>query len=175
MYILSWQTLGPCKTPPRLKDAVSLLGQLFRRHSRCGYKPLLDKICPSKVSEVRNHTILSNIENLFQLKPSHKDASINSSVILELIAEETTQDLLRTQASEKSILGNINDMSTSMRRISFPKTQSNHKPKFAEFMCSHAEVFLYVRAITKVVIPNEFWGCYRNRRTVLHRKYKAFL
>ncbi|KAF9468017.1 hypothetical protein BDZ94DRAFT_1154632, partial [Collybia nuda] len=40
---------GPCKTPRRLKGILSLLESMIWRHEKCGYKPLRDKICPSKV------------------------------------------------------------------------------------------------------------------------------
>lgn len=43
------QIQGPSKTPKRLKWALGLLDRLFRRHRKCGYRPLLDKVCPSKV------------------------------------------------------------------------------------------------------------------------------
>lgn len=44
------QTKGPCKTPKRLKDTLRLLETMIWRHGKCGYKPLCDKACPSKVS-----------------------------------------------------------------------------------------------------------------------------
>ncbi|KAI0690148.1 hypothetical protein BC835DRAFT_1281564 [Cytidiella melzeri] len=40
---------GNCKTPKRLKPALDLLDKLIWRHSKCGYKPLLQRLCPSKV------------------------------------------------------------------------------------------------------------------------------
>jgi hypothetical protein len=36
-------------TPKRLKDVVPLVDKLLWRHSKCPYKLLLDKFCPSKV------------------------------------------------------------------------------------------------------------------------------
>ncbi|KAH8117877.1 hypothetical protein DFH11DRAFT_1504114, partial [Phellopilus nigrolimitatus] len=41
---------GSCKTPTRLKNTLPLLSQIFNKHKKCGYKPLLDIFCPSKVS-----------------------------------------------------------------------------------------------------------------------------
>lgn len=51
-YLLSQhlQAKGSCKTPKRLKDILSLLEKMIWRHGKCGYKPLRDKACPSKVS-----------------------------------------------------------------------------------------------------------------------------
>ncbi|KDQ59313.1 hypothetical protein JAAARDRAFT_127533, partial [Jaapia argillacea MUCL 33604] len=40
---------GPCKTPKRVKTALELLEKLIWRHGKCGYKPLRDKACPSRV------------------------------------------------------------------------------------------------------------------------------
>ncbi|KAG0702505.1 hypothetical protein DFH29DRAFT_774015, partial [Suillus ampliporus] len=43
------QVLGTCKTPKRLKDVLVLLEKMIWRHGKCGYKPLRDQVCPSKV------------------------------------------------------------------------------------------------------------------------------
>ena len=43
------QARGACKTPKRLKDILSLLEKMVWMHGKCGYKPLRDKACPSKV------------------------------------------------------------------------------------------------------------------------------
>ena len=43
------KAVGHCKTPKRLKDILPMLENLIRRHSRCGYLPLGDLSCPSKV------------------------------------------------------------------------------------------------------------------------------
>ncbi|KAI0734344.1 hypothetical protein BC629DRAFT_1266802, partial [Irpex lacteus] len=43
------QALGSCKTPKRVKPALDLLDKLLWRHSKCKYKPLLKRLCPSKV------------------------------------------------------------------------------------------------------------------------------
>ena len=43
------QTKGSCKTPKRLKDTLHLLETMIWRHGKCGYKPLRDIACPSKV------------------------------------------------------------------------------------------------------------------------------
>ncbi|KAI5122895.1 hypothetical protein M0805_007573 [Coniferiporia weirii] len=147
---------GASKTPVRLKNALPLLGQLFHRHSKCGYKPLLDKICPSK------------------LKPDLRDSTVDSSVILDLISEEISEVRLQTQMDlDRSTQPTISDFTSlsilgGNRRLSLLRTsQTKYKPKFAEFTCSYAEVFLYVRAVSKVVVPYALWGCERNRKTIL--------
>ncbi|KAJ7928905.1 hypothetical protein B0H13DRAFT_1596970, partial [Mycena leptocephala] len=43
---------GTCKTPKRLKEVIPLLEKLIWRHGKCGYKPLRDHACPSKVFPV---------------------------------------------------------------------------------------------------------------------------
>ena len=43
------QKLGPVKTPKRVKPALIHLSEMIRKHKKCGYLPLLDMICPSKV------------------------------------------------------------------------------------------------------------------------------
>ena len=43
------QKMGPCKTPKRLKEALVLIEQMIRRHGKCGYLPLLNLACPSRV------------------------------------------------------------------------------------------------------------------------------
>ncbi|TFK18117.1 hypothetical protein FA15DRAFT_603870, partial [Coprinopsis marcescibilis] len=44
------QRKGPCKTPKRLKDVLSLIDKLLWHHGKCGYKALRDLACPSKAS-----------------------------------------------------------------------------------------------------------------------------
>ncbi|KAH7884432.1 hypothetical protein F5I97DRAFT_1811644 [Phlebopus sp. FC_14] len=48
--LLHLSVVGRCKTPKRLKDILPLLEKMIWRHGKCGYKPLRDKVCPSKVS-----------------------------------------------------------------------------------------------------------------------------
>jgi telomerase reverse transcriptase len=49
LFTFEMKARGNCKTPKRLKTALELLDQLLWRHSKCGYKPLLQRLCPSKV------------------------------------------------------------------------------------------------------------------------------
>ena len=44
----SEQAKGPCKTPKRLKHVLPLLDKLIWYHGKCAYKPLRDKVCPTK-------------------------------------------------------------------------------------------------------------------------------
>ncbi|THH05865.1 hypothetical protein EW145_g4492 [Phellinidium pouzarii] len=142
---------GACKTPARLRSTLPLLAQLYHRHKKCGYKALLDKVCPSK------------------LKPDHRDSTVDSSVILELISEELSEVQLHNQID----VDTTDDFaSVSMRGGSYKSrlskgSQIKYKPKFSEYTCSYAEVFLYVRAVSKVVVPHAFWGCIRNRKAVM--------
>ena len=43
------QAKGAGKTPRRVKPALDPLEKMVWRHGKCGYKPLRDKACPSKV------------------------------------------------------------------------------------------------------------------------------
>ncbi|KAI0035405.1 hypothetical protein K488DRAFT_28474, partial [Vararia minispora EC-137] len=40
---------GRCKTPKRLKVVLGILRTLLRRHRKCGYRPLCNLACSSKV------------------------------------------------------------------------------------------------------------------------------
>ncbi|KAJ7170830.1 hypothetical protein C8R43DRAFT_68505 [Mycena crocata] len=44
---------GSFKTPKRLKEVIPMLEKLLWRHGKCGYKPLRDHACPSKVKALR--------------------------------------------------------------------------------------------------------------------------
>ena len=54
-------------------------------------------------------------------------------------------------------------------------SQVKLKPKFAEYTCGHVEVYKYVCAVTKEVIPLELWGCARNRGMALQRELYLYL
>jgi hypothetical protein len=43
------KTLGPGKTPKRLKELLPVIEKLIWRHGKCKYRLLLDATCPSKV------------------------------------------------------------------------------------------------------------------------------
>ena len=46
---LQIKALGPCKTPKRLHEALDLVEKVIWKHSKCAYRALLQKTCPSKV------------------------------------------------------------------------------------------------------------------------------
>ncbi|TFK40170.1 hypothetical protein BDQ12DRAFT_486484 [Crucibulum laeve] len=112
---------GSCKTPKRLKEVLPLVEKLIWRHGKCGYKPLRNKVCPSKLRSTGS-----------------KD--LDSSIILELMSERSAQ--FQSQAPQGT-----EDMSidTSGNTITpFGLTQAERhakmKPRFVEFTCSHIEV-----------------------------------
>ena len=49
LFLRFAQALGSVKTPKRLKTVLHRLEQLIWHHGKCGYKPLLQRLCPSKV------------------------------------------------------------------------------------------------------------------------------
>ncbi|KAJ7773424.1 hypothetical protein B0H16DRAFT_149066 [Mycena metata] len=51
---------GTCKTPKRLREVIPMLEKLLWRHGKCGYKPLRDHACPSKVKALRREDIDSS-------------------------------------------------------------------------------------------------------------------
>ncbi|KAL5504247.1 EST2 [Sanghuangporus vaninii] len=148
---------GISKTPARLKGVLYVLSQLYDRHTKCGYKSLLNRICPSK------------------LRADYTDTKVDSGTILELISENASEEL-QTQMNytmstitARSTLGRQGRgsvRSSAMESLSKMQSQVKLKPKFAEFICSHAEVYLYVCAVTKSVIPHSLWGCEKNRKMV---------
>ncbi|KAI0280789.1 hypothetical protein BGY98DRAFT_1075875, partial [Russula aff. rugulosa BPL654] len=44
---------------------------------------------------------------------------------------------------------------------------SKSKPRFAEFACSHTEVYRFVVLVTKAVVPKLFWGGDENFKQVM--------
>ncbi|KAF7974772.1 hypothetical protein HWV62_11243 [Athelia sp. TMB] len=137
------KALGSCKTPKRLKETLSLLEKMVWRHSKCAYKALRDKACPSKI------------------KPDGSEVP-DSSVILEMMSERSIY--FHTQAA-------LPDLNISADTSAWPNTQTNKKskikPRFAEFTCSHTEVYRYAVLVTDAVIPKAFWGSTRNSRLMM--------
>ncbi|KAG2110432.1 hypothetical protein BD769DRAFT_1365127 [Suillus cothurnatus] len=76
-----------------------------------------------------------------------------------MLSENSIQ--LKSQASQ-------NDMSidSAGNGGQIPSKEMEHKPRFLEFTCSHAEVYRYAILVTKAVIPKAFWGCERNFKVV---------
>ncbi|KAF8071885.1 hypothetical protein FPV67DRAFT_904108 [Lyophyllum atratum] len=52
---------GSCKTPKRLKDILPLLETMTWRHGKCGYKPLRDRVCPSKLQSTDGQRLDSSV------------------------------------------------------------------------------------------------------------------
>ncbi|KAL5526463.1 EST2 [Sanghuangporus sanghuang] len=148
---------GACKTPARLKGVLPVLSQLYNRHTKCGYKSLLNRICPSK------------------LRADYTDTKADSSAILELISENAAEELQTQMNYTMSTMtarptfgrqGRGSVHSSAMESLSKVQSQVKLKPKFAEFICSYAEVYLYVCVVTKSIIPHSLWGCEKNRKMV---------
>jgi hypothetical protein len=45
---------GACATPKRVKLALPLCEQMLWFHAKCGYKPLLDQVCQSKLGKAES-------------------------------------------------------------------------------------------------------------------------
>lgn len=138
------ELFGTCKTPKRLKDVLVLLEKMIWRHGKCGYKLLRDIACPSKLTTTDNKTM-------------------DSSIILEMVSENSIQ--LKSQASQHNMSMYSAGNSIVADRV-LSKKEMEHKPRFLEFTCSHAEVCRYAILVTKAVIPKAFWGCERNFKVV---------
>ncbi|KIY69092.1 hypothetical protein CYLTODRAFT_241785 [Cylindrobasidium torrendii FP15055 ss-10] len=86
-------------------------------------------------------------------KPGH---SRDNDAVLELFASSISQ--IKSQVS----------LSLDSEGVSLiaPEPSPNNKPHILDYACSHTEVFRYVRAVIKAVIPNEFWGGEQNFKLV---------
>ncbi|RDB25955.1 Telomerase reverse transcriptase [Hypsizygus marmoreus] len=145
---LEIKTKGSCKTPKRLKGVLPLLEAMIWRHGKCGYKPLRDKVCPTKLKSTGS-----------------KD--LDTTIILEIMSEQSS--LLRSQADFSAIDMSVDSEGNSI--MPFGQTQAERhaksKPRFAEFACPVIEVYRYIALMTKVVIPKAFWGSETNRKLIL--------
>ncbi|GAA5992398.1 hypothetical protein JCM10908_000464, partial [Rhodotorula pacifica] len=137
---LEIKRLGSVKTPPRLRPALPLLQRLGLLSSRCNFRKLLDKRCPSKL---KNR----------QLSQEERSAVLNLS--LEP----------RTQVSRGEV-----SLDTSHPSLVIPHGQTQavaqnvKKPKLSEYACSIYEVECYVLDCVRDVIPKGFWGSEGNRK-----------
>ncbi|KAG5342247.1 hypothetical protein C0989_004091 [Termitomyces sp. Mn162] len=142
------KSLGPCKTPKRLKEILTLLESMIWRHKKCGYVPLRDKVCPSK------------------LQSTTESKQLDLSVILECVSE---QSILLSQMPPS--IGNSSIDSNGNPIQPFGSTQAERharaKPRFADFACPFFEVYRYVVLVTKSVIPKAFWGNGSNFKLVM--------
>lgn len=55
--------------------------------------------------------------------------------------------------------------------LSQARAQVKNKPRFAEFMCSYAEIFRFVVVVTEAVIPMTLWGSKRNFNLIANRQF----
>ncbi|PBK75723.1 hypothetical protein ARMSODRAFT_404731 [Armillaria solidipes] len=111
--------IRPSKTPKRLKETLNRLDTLIWRHGKCKYKLLRDQVCPSKVA-------------------TKSEKPLESSMILELLSEETSQ--LQSQASVGEV--SLDSAGNSVFPIGLTQARryAESKPRFVEFSCSHFEV-----------------------------------
>ncbi|KAG8935507.1 hypothetical protein FRC02_007866 [Tulasnella sp. 418] len=137
----------PAKSP----NKVILLGlplnhSLLTRHKACSYRKLCDLVCPSKLK-------------------SGTDANhLDPAEILGIISEAS--QTARTQGTNTTM--EVSHMSMVIPHGAAEAQQSiQAKPKFAEFACSHNDVYRFVVAATKQVIPEAFWGSQANFRVLL--------
>jgi telomerase reverse transcriptase len=149
------QARGPCKTPKRVKESLLLLEKMIWKHAKCAYKPLRDRVCPSKVSNLLYLT--PNWKNIDCLHLKVKKEGTNqydSSVILvchywlpmqgmdhncptqELMAERSSSDLhSQAPAADMTTISSI-----SAQGLTQATRHAKYKPRFVEFSCSHIEV-----------------------------------
>ncbi|KAG8970574.1 hypothetical protein FRC03_006703 [Tulasnella sp. 419] len=140
------QRASSIKTPKRVKDALMHLDSLLTRHKACSYRKLCDLVCPSKLK-------------------SGTDANhLDPAEILGIISEAS--QTARTQGTNTTM--EVSHMSMVIPHGAAEAQQSiQAKPKFAEFACSHNDVYRFVVAATKQVIPEAFWGSQANFRVLL--------
>ncbi|KAJ7744318.1 hypothetical protein B0H14DRAFT_463334 [Mycena olivaceomarginata] len=103
----------------RLKEVIPLLEKLLWRHGKCGYKPLRDYACPSKVKALQRE-------------------DVDSSGILELISEHTSS-APRTQKSLTDISLDSEGNSILPAGLTQAALHAQTKPRFVEYSCSHIE------------------------------------
>ncbi|KAF9778988.1 hypothetical protein BJ322DRAFT_467552 [Thelephora terrestris] len=127
-------TKGLIETPRRVENALGFFEKLIWRHGKCGYKPLLNTACPSKVK-----------------------GNVQKSDILEYMSEGSLQ--LVTQPNIPSDSTTYSDGQTLVGCESTQeKKEAANKPRFVDFACSHSEVNRYAILVTEEVIPKVLWG-----------------
>ncbi|KAI0833540.1 hypothetical protein BC628DRAFT_1308718 [Trametes gibbosa] len=87
------------------------------------------------------------------------------------MSETSTQ--LRTQATFIDANVSLDSAGRPMliHEPSQARRQIQHKPKFAEFVCSAGEVYRYAILVTKAVIPKTLWGSTKNFDVVLQSAF----
>ncbi|PFH53166.1 hypothetical protein AMATHDRAFT_39050 [Amanita thiersii Skay4041] len=149
------QNKGPCKTPKRVKPILPYLDQMIWKHGKCGYKPLLDLVCPSK-----------------------KKKGIDDKLILEYCSDQITLQSQQSMASFHFTIGS----SSLGNECAEAKHHAETKPQLSQYTCSFSEVYRYVTLVIKTVIPAAFWGSKYNLNVILRhvqtlitgRRYESF-
>ena len=173
--LIGSQKLASRKTPKRLKQAVDLLEKTLWHHGKCRYKLLRNLACPSKVCP------LSWLRYVYSSCPSYPGKKTGDPLtaqsswydrrrrlplvlmpVQELISEDsiTLSQLPSTYGTHAS--ANRTSSSAHVNLTQTSTTARKAKPRFAEFVCTHVEVFRYVRLVTKAVIPQRVWGSQHN-------------
>jgi telomerase reverse transcriptase len=83
-----------------------------------------------------------------------------------MLSEDPSQPRTQATYSDNDISIDSAGRSIIAAGISFAEQQTKQKPRFAEFMCSYAEVFRFAVVVTKAVIPKVFWGSEKNFKIV---------
>lgn len=110
-----------------------------------------------------------------QLNPDFNGKEADSAVILGLISDDNSENYLQSQLlnSSEDTTPSVPQNSGAVNNTSSMASKGDHpkqKPKFSEFTCRHNEVYLFVRSVTKAVIPHELWGCHHNKKVIMHSK-----
>jgi telomerase reverse transcriptase len=124
------------------------------RHGKCGYKPLRDKVCPSKVCVSRGV-----VSSCVSVPPAQNDRKQRrrqhcytgrysylamvptcDHVSQELMTEEHSQ--LHTQMSFGAYNISVDSSGNSIQPLGLTQSEaySKGKPRFAEFCCNNIEV-----------------------------------
>ncbi|KAJ8072353.1 Telomerase reverse transcriptase [Marasmius tenuissimus] len=120
------------RTPKRLHQVLPMLEKLIWRHSKCKYRLLRDRTCPSKI----------------------KGREMSNEVILEMVSENKLLSQLSRGDTSLDTAGN----SISVMGLTQAEREAKRKPQFSEFCCTYEEVYRFVVQVVQSVIPKAFWG-----------------
>lgn len=147
-----------CKTPKRLRPALPLLERLIKLHSRTTYKKLCNFTCPSKLKQGSTSDIL---------EPNGILDLLTEVQVAEEQHAQSINQLFLTQAGMDISIDVSHASMVVPHGASQAKRQAQAKPRFADFSCSHAEVYRFVASIILTVIPRAFWGSQKNLKAIL--------
>ncbi|GJJ08683.1 hypothetical protein Clacol_002902 [Clathrus columnatus] len=100
-------------------------------------------------------------------------ASLNNTTILEIMSETYNNQGIITQ-QDHDLLDQSYSSPALKQNLALARKEPKIKPRYAEFTCSHYEVFKYIQKVTLTVIPFEFWGCKANFNNTM-RHVKSFI